>query len=102
VYRFQLQNYQGDLPDTKFVVEQILLGPRTFRFAPIVSLNDDNRLLEVVFPRFFPDSNTPILSEATGELGLEIRLKPQPVPSPALLPGLLAMGWATLRRDRSG
>ncbi|HSM81068.1 MAG TPA: PTPA-CTERM sorting domain-containing protein [Nodosilinea sp.] len=102
IYRFDVVNYVGTLPSLKFDLQVTLLGPRTFNRAPVVALGADNRSLEVIFPRLFGPQDAPDLRDIDGQLGLRIDLieRPVAVPTPALLPGLVGLGLAALRRQR--
>lgn len=111
VYRFYAPKFgkSGQKIVTDFTVTT--LGSFAFRIPPIVNLTDGNEIevifpLEFVFPTLGPnetrDPNAPNLT--TVDLGVRIDLitEPIPIPTPALLPGLVGMGLAAWRRRRGG
>lgn len=100
VYKFKVINYVGVLPSSKFRVKVTQLGKYTFGKEPTIVVADDNRSLDVIFqPRFNPQ-NAPFLKDIPGGLKFKVDLIPVAVPSPALLPGLVGLGVAALRKRR--
>lgn len=87
------------------------LGSSTFLIFPTINRLGNNGF-EVIFSQGFafpipepnvpPDPNAPNLTTADLRLRIDLVLEPVPVPTPALLPGLLSMGLAAWRRRRDG
>jgi hypothetical protein len=75
------------------------LGRLAFNQNPIINLLAGNEL-EVIFPLGFAQN---LASIPDGDLAFRINVtvdEPAPIPTPALLPGLVGMGLAVLRQRR--
>ncbi|PSN14606.1 hypothetical protein C7293_10865 [filamentous cyanobacterium CCT1] len=97
IYRFMAPNFGG--PGQKLLVgaNPLFLGKVDFKIRPTITVLSGN-WLEVVFPLTFAQD---LASIPDGDLSFRIDLKvqePTPVPTPALLPGLMGMGLAALRK----
>ena len=70
---------------------------------PVVKLLTGN-WIDAVFPLGFAPGDSPDLTSIPGKLGFSIDLtvEPIPIPTPALLPGLMGMGLAAWRKRRGG
>ncbi|MEA5449047.1 PTPA-CTERM sorting domain-containing protein [Leptolyngbya sp. CCNP1308] len=94
-------------------IELTTLGSSTFLIPPTINRLGSNGF-EVIFSQGFafpipdpsipPNPEAPNLTDPDTDLGVRISLvlEPAPVPTPALLPGLVGMGLAAWRRRRSG
>jgi MYXO-CTERM domain-containing protein len=98
IYRFIVSDFGG-------VDHYSLVGATVNTFGnfsadklPFAIIQAGNQL-DIVFPLGFAPGN---FTEMSGELGLDIALDIQstPVPTPALLPGLVGLGLAALRQRR--
>ncbi len=106
IYRFLAPSFgqPGQNSVTGFEVTP-LAGSLAFREGknPVVELLAGNRI-DVVFPLGFAPGDAPNLTSISGQLGFKIDLtvEPIPIPTPALLPGLVGMGLAAWRKRRGG
>lgn len=92
-------------PDLDGSIQKIVAtstGKSPFEQSPVVNLLKRNKF-EVVFPLGFAPGDSPNLTAIPGDLRLQIDLvvDPTPVPSPALLPGLIGMALAALCQRRN-
>lgn len=72
-----------------------------FRRVPIIGVQEGNKIV-VIFPTGFAPADQPDLTQIPGALSFQLALEVEatPVPTPALLPGLVGMGLAVLRQRR--
>ena len=99
IYRFLAPNLgkPGQNLLTGFTV--VPLGRLAFNQNPTINLLAGNEL-EVIFPLGFAQN---LASIPDGDLAFRINVtvdEPAPIPTPALLPGLVGMGLAVLRQRR--
>ncbi len=105
IYRFLAPGFgrPGQNSVTGFDVTP-LKGGLAFREGkgPMVKLLTGN-WIDVVFPVGFAPGDSPNLTLIPGQLGFNIDLtvEPIPIPTPALLPGLVGMGLAAWRKRHS-
>nr|WP_242023856.1 PTPA-CTERM sorting domain-containing protein [Nodosilinea sp. FACHB-13] len=102
IYRFKAPSFglPGQNRVTGFTVTP-LAGSLAFGNKPVITRVAGN-WIDVVFPVGFAPGNQPNLTLIPGQLGFKVNLEvePTPVPTPALLPGLVGMGLAALRQRR--
>ncbi|WOD37728.1 PTPA-CTERM sorting domain-containing protein [Nodosilinea sp. E11] len=102
IYRFLATDFgePGQYAVTGFTV---IPQENSLEFAinPIVRQRGNN-WIDIVFPLGFAPGTQPNLTAIPGQLGFRVDLtvEPIPIPTPALLPGLMGMGLAILRQRR--